>query len=532
MVPSATLLRPASDRSLVEHVRAGSEPAFEVLFARHYPAVLAYCRRFLRSAEEAEDAAQQTFVAAYRELTDRTQPLALRPWLYTVARNRCLTALRVGRARPLDEGDAAGPDHVVAEVTAREDLRALLEDVTELPEDQRSALVLALLADMPHDEIADVLGCSHAKVKALVFQARTSLGAARAARATPCTEIRAQLDTGRGAALRRAVLRRHLNHCPGCAEYRDEHRHARCLLPLAPLFWLRRILGGAFGAGGATAGAGVTLSGPGGVALALVTVAIPVAVATRTPSSPEAGPAWAAPASVRVLASSADHRRAAPTGAPGRLGREDRRASHGRPSAPGGNGRQAGDRGRPATPRGSGRPLPPGQSGTHGRPATPGGSGTGRPSWPGQSGTGRPASPGGSGTGRPASPGGSGTGRPSSPGQSGRPVSPGGPGTGRPSSPGQSGAHGRPASPGQSGTHGRPASPGGSGTGRPSSPGQSVTHGRPASPGESGGQGPSSSPGQPGPAALPANPGTSGQPGTQGSPSAAGLSPSSPGGHR
>ena len=65
-VLSVALLRPASDRRLVEHVRGGSEAAFEVLFDRYHPAVLAFCRRILRSADEAEDVAQHTFLAAYR----------------------------------------------------------------------------------------------------------------------------------------------------------------------------------------------------------------------------------------------------------------------------------------------------------------------------------------------------------------------------------------------------------------------------------------------------------------------------------
>ena len=79
--------------------------------------------------------------------------------------------------------------------------------------------MLSELGDLSHDEIAEVLGVRRDKVKALVFQARESLAGWRAARETPCAEIREQLATLRGGALRRATLRRHLARCPGCRAF-------------------------------------------------------------------------------------------------------------------------------------------------------------------------------------------------------------------------------------------------------------------------------------------------------------------------
>ena len=117
-------------------------------------------------------------------------------------------------------------EHLAAEVDRRNDLRDLLRDVAGLPEEQRAALVLSELGDMGHDEIAAVLGCRREKVKALVFQARSSLIASRTARETPCAEIREQIATLRGGSLRRTELRRHLRECPGCREFRDQVRDA------------------------------------------------------------------------------------------------------------------------------------------------------------------------------------------------------------------------------------------------------------------------------------------------------------------
>src|SRR4051794_41552086 len=71
---SAVLLRVASDERLVDHVRAGSEAAFEVVYDRHHRGILAFCRHMLGSVEEAEDAVQHTFMAAYRALLGSDKP--------------------------------------------------------------------------------------------------------------------------------------------------------------------------------------------------------------------------------------------------------------------------------------------------------------------------------------------------------------------------------------------------------------------------------------------------------------------------
>jgi RNA polymerase sigma factor (sigma-70 family) len=243
---------------LVEGVRGGSEAAFEALFDRYHRGVLGFCRHMLGSVEEAEDAVQHTFLSAYRELVGSDKHVVLRPWLYTIARNRCLTMLR-GRVRQ-SGGELVEPptEHLAAAVERRHDLRDLLRDVAGLPEEQRSALVLSEIGDMSHDEIADVLGCRRDKVKALVFQARSSLIASRQARETPCTEIREQLANLRGGSLRRNEVRRHVSECAGCREFRDEVRAQRrdlaVVLPVAPTIGLKSgVIGAAIGTSAPTA---------------------------------------------------------------------------------------------------------------------------------------------------------------------------------------------------------------------------------------------------------------------------------------
>src|SRR5215217_7155513 len=270
---SAVLLRMASDERLVEHVRAGSEAAFEVVYDRHHRGILAFCRHMLGSTEEAEDAVQHTFMAAYRDLLGSDKPIQLRPWLYTIARNRCFSTLRARRERPLGEMDEPSTENLSTEVQRRQDLRDLLADLSGLPDDQRAALVLAELGAVSHDEIATVLDVPRDKVKALVFQARTSLIASRTARDTPCEEIREQLANLRGGSLRRTTIRRHLRACAGCRAFREEvtlQRKALAVaLPVVPTLGLKEsALAAAFGTGGAGSGAAATAAGAGVAAAA------------------------------------------------------------------------------------------------------------------------------------------------------------------------------------------------------------------------------------------------------------------------
>jgi RNA polymerase sigma factor (sigma-70 family) len=324
----APLLRVASDQRLVEQVRAGSERAFEQLFDRHHRSVLSFCTHMLGSQHEAEDAVQQTFLTAYRELARSEQAIALRPWLYAIARHRCLSMLRMRREHPIAEvSEREAAYQLAADLDTREELRAVLVDLARLPQDQRAALVLSQLGDLSHEEIARILDCPRDKVRAIVFQARSALAAGRAARDTPCAEIREQLATLRGGSLRRTLLRRHLHDCPGCRAFRAQMRTQRrvpgLLLPLAPSFGLKRaILGAGLGSGGG-GGALVSVGALGGgafAATALVVVALPAAGLTHGRSAGEpVRPAVAAAAvtSARPFASApatADRRSLTPTG--------------------------------------------------------------------------------------------------------------------------------------------------------------------------------------------------------------------------
>ena len=257
--PSRRLLRLAGDERLVEQIQRGSEVAFEVAFERHSPAILGFCRHMLGSPEEAEDAVQHTFAAAYGDLQrDREREIALKPWLFAIARNRCLSVLRARREHATQEPELV-TEGLADEVERRADLRQLLVDLGDLPDEQREALLLAEVGGLAHADIAGVLGCEVARVKGLVFRARSALVARREARALACQDVREQLANLRGGSLRRNELRLHVRDCPGCRDFREQVRQQRAMLsmalPVVPTLGLKANVLAAVGIGGGAAGA-------------------------------------------------------------------------------------------------------------------------------------------------------------------------------------------------------------------------------------------------------------------------------------
>ena len=267
---SKRLLALAGDERLVEQIRRGNELAFEIVFERHGAPILGFCRHMLGSREEAEDAVQHTFAAAFHDLQrGGERQITLKPWLYTIARNRCLSLLRARREQPA-EIEEIPTEGLAEQVERRADLRDLLGDLRELPEEQRAALLLAEAADLSHAEVAGVLGCEVARVKGLVFRARSGLIERREAREAPCADIREQLANLRGGSLRRSELRHHLRHCTGCSDYREQIRRQRQMLaaalPVAPTMGLKSSVLSAAGIGGGAAGGGAAAAAGGGAA--------------------------------------------------------------------------------------------------------------------------------------------------------------------------------------------------------------------------------------------------------------------------
>src|SRR5215210_4635 len=94
------LLRFESDTRLVALIRAGHDGAFEVLFNRYHSRLLGFCQSMLKSRQDAEDVLQEVFANAHAAMLNDEREINVRPWLYRIARNRCLNHLR----RPVPVG--------------------------------------------------------------------------------------------------------------------------------------------------------------------------------------------------------------------------------------------------------------------------------------------------------------------------------------------------------------------------------------------------------------------------------------------
>ena len=146
-----------------------------------------------------------------------------------------------------------------AEVQVLADLRELVADLQELPEDQRAALLLSEIRDLSHAEVAEVLGCKATQVGA---RAPCAGGPARGdARDADCEEIRVELAAARGGGFRRGRLRHHLNSCPACSTYREQVSQQRkmlvVVLPVVPSLGLKADVLAAIGLGGGAASGGL-----------------------------------------------------------------------------------------------------------------------------------------------------------------------------------------------------------------------------------------------------------------------------------
>ena len=183
-----TAYHAATDEQLVDLVRSGDDRAFDAIHDRYMQRLTGYARQMLGGAHhDAEEVVQDAFIRALAALRADDRDMALKPWLYTIVRNRALDALRrPSRTSDLELHapvlhDASADPH--ESVVRSEELRDLVDDLKRLPERQRTALVMHELGGVSHERIARHLHVSTGGSKALVCRARSGLGRARAAAA-------------------------------------------------------------------------------------------------------------------------------------------------------------------------------------------------------------------------------------------------------------------------------------------------------------------------------------------------------------
>jgi RNA polymerase sigma-70 factor (ECF subfamily) len=175
------------DAELMLKVGQGDIASFTLLLNRHRPAVLYFIYRKVKNAALAEELSQEVFLRVYRARASYQAKAKFKTWLFRIATNLALNALRDSRkdawqkrlsdisagGRPLQVSDnrPTAEERLVHETKFAEVRRA----IAELPELQRSAVVMQRYREMDYGEIAAALGCSESAVKSLLFRAHEAL---------------------------------------------------------------------------------------------------------------------------------------------------------------------------------------------------------------------------------------------------------------------------------------------------------------------------------------------------------------------
>ena len=168
-----------SDEELAEDARAGDQSAYALLYERYRRPLYLFGVRMLGGAEPAADLVQEAFLGFWDRRHELGPLRSFRGWLFTIARNRCLTLLRQRQTRTrLDvfvETDCTAAEPASGDLEAEEESQLVRRAVAELPAEQREVLVLREYQELSYREIAEITGSTESAVKARLFRARQAL---------------------------------------------------------------------------------------------------------------------------------------------------------------------------------------------------------------------------------------------------------------------------------------------------------------------------------------------------------------------
>jgi RNA polymerase sigma-70 factor (ECF subfamily) len=178
------------DAALMLRVKRGDDAAFAELVEKYKQPVMNLVYRIIRDATEAEDVAQNVFVQVHKSAHRYVPTARFSTWIFTIARNLCLNEIRRRSRHPADSLEGAQPesedqparqfeDHktrLPAEMLLHGELEQKIElALAELPETQRTAILLCRRDDLSYEEIAEIIGCSLSATKSLIHRGRETL---------------------------------------------------------------------------------------------------------------------------------------------------------------------------------------------------------------------------------------------------------------------------------------------------------------------------------------------------------------------
>jgi len=282
-------LRDSSDRRLARRASQGDRRAIATIFERYQQELYRFCLGLLGEPQDAQDALQNTMVKVMRALPGEEREIALRPWLYRIAHNEAIELRRTRHPTQVLEGHLVdGQSSVTERAEQREQLEWLLKDLGDLPERQRTVLVMRELSGLDFAEIGAALDTSGAVVRQSLYEARRNLEQMDHGRGMKCEAVTRVLSDADRRITRRRDIRAHLRECPDCQRFQEAIGKRKDILaaipplPTAAAAGIAGLLGGS-GGGGTVAvltGGVAKSAGVYGALKAVGTVAVVAAVGT------------------------------------------------------------------------------------------------------------------------------------------------------------------------------------------------------------------------------------------------------------
>ncbi len=167
------------DYALIEAFQAGDEFAFVGIYNRYKGAVYAFCVKMLLDTEQAQDVTQDTFLRIYENRDRLLKTSSFKSWLFTIARNQCLNALRRNKRHtsfdPGMEFTLPAIDTPFSRMEKNDQVQFVTRFLQSLKPEYREVLVLREYQNLTYDEIAAVTRSSVSAVKSRLFKARKKL---------------------------------------------------------------------------------------------------------------------------------------------------------------------------------------------------------------------------------------------------------------------------------------------------------------------------------------------------------------------
>lgn len=167
----------STEEELVKSFQCGNDEAFVSLYNRYKQLLYVFCVKMLRNAETARDAVQSVFLKIYEHRDQKIPPNKFRSWMFTIARNHCLTHLRDSRAtfpfnEDMEESLIPSTEESCEE---HEEVEIVNRSIMQLRADYREVLVLREYENLSYEEIAEITNLTESAVKSKLFRARRQL---------------------------------------------------------------------------------------------------------------------------------------------------------------------------------------------------------------------------------------------------------------------------------------------------------------------------------------------------------------------